>query len=85
MPRKPGPRPKRVTVYTTPTCPWCRVAKAYLSDRDITFVEADINSNMKARREMALMTGQYGVPVIRVGEKAMIGWNAEEFERLWAR
>ena len=25
------------------------------------------------------MTGQYGVPVILVGEKAMVGWNEEEF------
>jgi len=31
---------------------------------------------------MALMTGQFGVPVIEVGEHAMIGWNREEFERL---
>lgn len=31
---------------------------------------------------MVLMTGQNGVPVIKVGERAMVGWDAREFERL---
>ena len=31
-------------------------------------------------REMVLMTGQYGVPVIRVGEKAMVGWNVSRVQ-----
>lgn len=39
-------------------------------------------SDLVARREMALMTGQFGVPVVVVGEHAMIGWDPEEFELL---
>ena len=39
-------------------------------------------SDLGARREMALMTGQFGVPVIVVGEHAMIGWDPGEFELL---
>jgi hypothetical protein len=31
---------------------------------------------------MVLMTGQRGVPVIQVGERAMIGWDKHEFEKL---
>jgi hypothetical protein len=33
---------------------------------------------------MVTMTGQYGVPVVQVGEHAMIGWNPGEFQRLMA-
>jgi len=74
---------KRVKVYTTQTCAWCRAAKAYLADNEIEFVEADIISDLEARREMVLMTGQYGVPVVLVGTRAMIGWDPKEFEQLW--
>ncbi len=31
---------------------------------------------------MVTMTGQYGVPVIQVGDKAMVGWNPAEFEKM---
>jgi hypothetical protein len=33
---------------------------------------------------MVLMTGRHAVPVIRVGEHAMTGWDEAEFERLRA-
>lgn len=74
---------KRVKLYTTATCPWCKAAKAYFRDNAIEFVEVDIISDLAGRREMVTMTGQYGVPVVLVGHKAMVGWNPGEFERLW--
>lgn len=74
--------PKRVTLYSTQTCPWCKAAKAYMRDNDIVFTEVDIAHDLDGRREMVLMTGQYGVPVIRVGEKAIVGWDPDEFARL---
>ncbi len=73
---------KRVRIFTTKTCSWCKVAKAYLVDNDIEFTEVDIIEDIAGRREMVLMTGQHGVPVIQVGEKAIIGWQPEEFEAL---
>lgn len=58
------------------------MAKRYFAERGIEFTEADIITDLEARRRMVLMTGQYGVPVIQVGEHAMIGWDKAEFERL---
>jgi glutaredoxin len=55
-----------------------------MEQHDVEFDEADIISDLEARREMLTMTGQSGVPVIRVGEKAMVGWDQDEFERLLA-
>ncbi|MDZ4065234.1 MAG: glutaredoxin family protein [Coriobacteriia bacterium] len=75
-------QPRSVKLYTSPTCSWCRVAKAYMVDNDIEFTEADITSDLGARKEMVVMTGQYGVPVIRVGDGALVGWNEAEFRRL---
>src|SRR5205823_1696349 len=31
-----------VVVYTTPTCPYCQMAKEYLTQRGVTFTERDV-------------------------------------------
>jgi glutaredoxin 3 len=72
----------RITVYTTPICPYCDHAKAYLTAHGHEFTEVDVSEDRKGRREMVLMTGQRGVPVIRVGEKALVGWNPARFRAL---
>lgn len=72
----------RITVYTSPSCHWCRVAKRYLAEKGLTYREIDVSSSQKGRQDMVRMTGQSGVPVIRVGEHAMVGWDLKEFERL---
>lgn len=76
---RPNPR---VTIYTTPTCYWCKVAKHYLVKEGIEFREVDITHDRRGLRDMVLMSGGRAVPVLRVGEHAMIGWDASEFERL---
>ncbi len=75
-------RPPRITVYTSPSCHWCRVAKRYLESKGLPYREIDIIADKRGRQEMVRMTGQYGVPVIRVGERAMAGWDPAEFDRL---
>jgi glutaredoxin 3 len=75
-------QPKRITVYSTPTCLFCDQAKTYLADRGLEFEDVDVSQDKARLREMVLMTGQYGVPVVKVGEKAMIGWNVDEFKQL---
>jgi glutaredoxin len=77
-----GRAERRVTIYTAPACHWCRVAKRYLDQHAIAYHEVDIAADRRGRREMVMMTGQHGVPVLRVGERAMIGWDAREFELL---
>ena len=72
----------RVTIYTTPTCHWCRVAKNYLVHHGVSYHEIDVTRDRKGLRDMVLMTGGRSVPVLRVGAHAMIGWDVREFERL---
>lgn len=72
----------RITIYTSPACHWCRVAKRYMDEHALEYTEVDIINDPRGRQEMVRMTGQYGVPVIRVGERAMTGWDTHEFERL---
>ena len=46
------------------------------------FTDVDVSQDRAGLRRMVTMTGQYGVPVILVGEHAMVGWNPGEFEKL---
>ena len=77
-----SPFQPRITLFTTPSCHWCRVAKRYMEDRGLAYREVDVVKDPQGRQEMVRMTGQHGVPVIRVGEHAMTGWDKAEFERL---
>jgi glutaredoxin 3 len=72
----------RITLYTSESCHWCRVAKRYFQERGLSFREVDIVKDQRGRREMVRMTGQCGVPVIKVGHRAMTGWDETEFEAL---
>ncbi len=72
----------RITVYTTPACHWCTVAKRYLAEKGFEFTEIDVTRDRRGLKRMVLMTGQRGVPVIQVGDRAMAGWDKREFERL---
>lgn len=74
--------PPSITIYTTPHCHWCRVAKAYLAEKDLAYREIDVTKRASGRREMLLLTGGSAVPVIKVGEHAMTGWDVAEFEKL---
>ena len=74
--------PPRITIYTTPQCHWCRVAKRYLDENEVAYVEVDVSERGPARREMLLLTGGSTVPVLKVGEHAMTGWDETEFTKL---
>lgn len=71
---------KKVTVYSTESCPWCHKAKEWLKEHKIKFSEKNVGENDKAREEMIEKSGQMGVPVITVGDKVIIGFNQGELE-----
>lgn len=73
---------KNITVYSTPSCPYCNMAKAYLEDRGIMFMEVDVSASEEAAKEMVEKSGQMGVPVIDVDGKIMVGFDAEALDKL---
>jgi glutaredoxin-like YruB-family protein len=66
-----------VKLYTTPTCPYCKLAKDFLRERNVEFREVDVSQNREALEEMVQKSGQLGVPVIEIGEKIMVGYNRQ--------
>lgn len=71
-----------VTIYTTPSCGWCRRAKQYFQEHLVSYSEKDVAVDQAAREEMFQKSGQLGVPVIDVGGTIVIGYNEPELARL---
>ena len=72
---------KKVTVYSTPTCPYCHMAKDFLKENKIEFEDIDVSKDRKKAQEMIEKSGQMGVPVIEIGNKIIIGFNKEEIKK----
>jgi glutaredoxin 3 len=74
-----------VTVYTTPTCAYCRQAKAFLARQGVRFVEKNVAADRRAAEEMIRVSGQQGVPVITVDGQVVIGFNQPRLMQLLQR
>lgn len=53
----------QIIVYSTTTCPYCKMLKDYLKEKNISFVEKMVDLDDTARVEMAASSGGFlGVP-----------------------
>jgi glutaredoxin-like YruB-family protein len=59
---------KTITIYSTPTCHFCQMAKEFLKEQGIEYTEFDVAHDLERRQEMIQKSGQMGVPVIVVGD-----------------
>lgn len=66
---------KNVTIYTTPTCVYCRMAKEFFAKNSVQYTEHNVVDNEKAREEMIQKSHQMGVPVIDVDGEIFVGFD----------
>lgn len=71
---------KKVTVYSTSTCPFCIRAKQFLKDNNIVFEEIDVSSDQEKAQEMIKKSGQMGVPVIEIDGDIIVGFDKEKIK-----
>ena len=67
-----------ITIYSTPTCHFCHLAKEYFTEKGIKYTEYDVLADISKRQEMVDKSGQLGVPVIDVDGKIMVGYEESE-------
>ena len=67
-----------VTIYSTPTCHFCKEAKAFFADKNISYTNYDVSIDAAKRKEMIDLTDQIGVPVIVIDGKASVGFDSDE-------
>lgn len=69
-----------VKVYTTPTCPYCKKAKAWLKEHKVKFEEINVLENEAARDHIVEKSGQTGVPQIEINDKVIVGFDEEALQ-----
>ena len=66
---------KQVKVYSTPACPYCKLAKSFLDENNIPYEDLDVAEDKAARDEMIDKTSSMSVPVITIGDDYVIGFD----------
>lgn len=71
-----------VTIYSTPVCHFCNAAKDFFKENNVDYTEHDVAADADKRQEMVDMTGQMGVPVIKIGDDVIIGFDEPKLKEL---
>ncbi len=69
-----------ITIYTTPSCVYCRMAKEFFKENNLEYIEKNVATDDDAREEMIKKTGQLGVPVIEANGKIMVGFDKDSLK-----
>ncbi len=72
----------KVEIYTTPLCAYCKMAKEYFAKNNIAYTEYDVAADITRRQEMLDKTHQFGVPVIIIDGKIVIGFDRSKINQL---
>lgn len=75
----------KVTVYSTVTCPFCKLEKQYLDSKGIFYENVFVDQDAKAAEEMVKISGQMGVPfTVIIGEDgtqhAVLGFDRTKID-----
>ena len=66
-----------VSIYTTPSCQYCKMAKELFKEHAIAYNEYNVAVDAEKRNEMIERSGQMGVPVIEIDGNLVVGFNKE--------
>lgn len=69
-----------ITIYTTPTCGFCHMAKQYFRSRGVAYTEKDITQDAEGQSWVLDKTGQLGVPVIDIDGDVIVGFDRERID-----
>lgn len=79
---KSSPAKHSVTVFSTPTCPWCARLKAYLRQHNIAFKDVDVSRDAPAAQQMVNRSGQVGVPQAWINGQVVVGFDRKRVDAL---
>jgi len=66
---------KNVTIYSTPTCSYCKAAKEFFDEKGVEYTEHNVAEDAEKRNEMIEKSGQMGVPVITIDDELTVGFD----------
>lgn len=72
----------QITIYTLPSCAFCKEVKKFFKSKKILFKEVDVNTDPEAQAEMISKSGQFSVPVIDFNGQVVVGFQKNILEML---
>ena len=73
-----------ITIYSTPTCHFCHMAKEYFKTKGWEFTDVNVAGNIEKQKELVAKSGQFGVPVIIIKDKVIVGFDRPKIDVLMA-
>ncbi len=73
---------KKVKVFSTPTCPYCFMVKAYLKEKNVAYEDVDVSVDQNEAIAMVQKSGQMGVPQLWIEDDIVIGFNKPVIDQL---
>jgi glutaredoxin 3 len=83
-----GPmKPTGVKLYSTTTCPYCKMEAVWLDEKKVKFEEVHVDLNQKEAEDMVKKTGQMGVPVTAIQyeggeEEYIVGFDRPQLAQI---
>ena len=71
-----------VEIFSTPTCHFCQLSTEFFDAHNVQYTNHDVSTDLVQRQAMIEMTGQMGVPVIKIGNDIVIGFDKEKLGEL---
>jgi len=71
-----------ITLYTTPTCVYCKSLKEYFASKNISYQEVDVSIDEKQLEKMVNISGQMGVPVLDIDGNVVIGFDRQRIDEI---
>lgn len=70
-----------ISIYSTPSCSYCVLAKNYFRKNNIAFIDYNVATDMDKANEMVKKSGQMGVPVLDINGRILVGFNPKDIEK----
>ena len=67
----------KTIVYSTDTCPWCTLAKDFLTENNVDFEVKNVAEDEDAKDELMQKSGQLGVPVLDIDGTIIVGFDQD--------
>ena len=67
----------KTIVYSTDACPWCTVAKEFLTENNVEFEVKNVAEDENARDELMTKSGQLGIPVLDIDGTIIVGFDKD--------
>jgi len=73
---------KNITIYSTPTCHFCHMAKDFFKENNVEFTDKNVAIDRASAEEMVQKSGQMGVPVIDIDGEIIVGFDEPRLRTL---